>query len=81
MLDNGLNPQHMGLCALAKDSSGVRRDLGFIMFSSNYSGSKGPRKMKVCIPEVKCDGSCEEYRPLFKEDQFINRFKQKNLDG
>lgn len=81
MLDDGMNPKDVDPDILAVNSSCVRRELGFVMYASNVLGSKGPRQMKVCIPEVKDDGSYEEHRPLRKGDELVTRFKSKDFEG
>lgn len=79
--DKGLNPKNADPEALAVKSKTVRQELASIMYASNLLGSRGPRKMKVCLPEVKEDGSRVVWRPTRKSDEMIQRFKDQDMTG
>ena len=49
--DNGQNPQK------ASNFDQVRKQLGVVMFETNIMGTKGPRKMKVLVPELGSNGA------------------------
>ena len=52
VFDNGVNPKE------AKSSSdAIRRQLATVVYESNLLGARGPRKMKVLIPDTKEDGT------------------------
>eukprot|EP00968_Pinguiococcus_pyrenoidosus_P021190 scaffold2710_cov204-Pinguiococcus_pyrenoidosus.AAC.6 len=47
--DDGVNPKS----ARVDDSEDMlRRELGVVFYAANVLGSRGPRKMQVCIPDV-----------------------------
>jgi tubby-related protein 1 len=46
LYDTGENPKK------CKSADKIRRELGLIIYESNLLGSRGPRKMKIIIPEV-----------------------------
>lgn len=41
----------------------VRKELGVALYASNVLGSRGPRKMRVAVPEVKKDGKIMTWQP------------------
>ena len=49
------------LCVL-KACVEVRRELGAVMYAPNVLGSRGPRKMQVCIPAVDESNSIVTWR-------------------
>ena len=49
--DRGMNPKR-GEGAKGATMSQIRRELGACQYASNILGSRGPRKMKVCVPSV-----------------------------
>lgn len=79
--DHGMNPKDADADVLAVNSACVRRELGCIMYASNVLGSRGPRKMKVCVPAVSPDGVAREFRPLRKRDEMLTRVKENDFDG
>lgn len=46
LYDDGVNPKKV------KANQQVRKELGGVFYESNIMGNKGPRKMKVILPEV-----------------------------
>ena len=46
--DDGVNPKE------AENAKGkkVRQEYGVVIYETNVLGSRGPRKMKVCLPQV-----------------------------
>ena len=50
IFDNGQNPQK------ANNFDQVRKQLGVVVFETNIMGTKGPRKMKVLIPDITNNG-------------------------
>lgn len=72
VFDNGHNPKDEPESA----SQVVRKELGGVMYAANVLGSKGPRKMQVCLPPVE-DG--EIIIPARNsDDELINRIKNRD---
>lgn len=42
----------------------VRKELGVVMYESNLLGARGPRKMRVLIPEMKQNDEPYEWKPM-----------------
>merc|ERR1719258_386051 len=69
--DSGLAP---------KDSKGaqnkLRKELALVTYASNVLGSKGPRKMKVCVPKVNPSNNQRvEFKPLGADGEMVQQFK------
>jgi len=73
--DNGLNPKK------TKDANAVREHLGVVLYESNILGARGPRKMKVLIPEVKTTGEIYQFKPLSPKEGLLNNMKHGRLEG
>jgi len=75
MYDNGVNPDK--LTPDQRDGSGsqVRQELATILYKQNVLGSRGPRKMKVLVPNVNEEGVRAVLRPTTMEDTMIERYK------
>ena len=48
--DHGENPSK------AKQIEKVRKQLGVIVIDKNFMGTKGPRRMRVMVPDIKDNG-------------------------
>ena len=79
MYDNGINPKDADPDDLAINISCARRELGVIIYASNVLGSRGPRKMKVCVPLVEEDGKVESWRSIKKKDEMLTKYKEKDF--
>ncbi|KAL7541681.1 hypothetical protein ACHAWF_006995, partial [Thalassiosira exigua] len=68
--DHGKNPGYEDSYYDEKKDSDVRCELGAILYAANTSlGSKGPRKMKVCISKPDNDGNpLKVWQPTNKDD-------------
>lgn len=67
---------HAATCCVSKCSppASTRR----LSQASNVLGSKGPRKMKVCLPRV-TKGQRRQFKPLTKESELMAKYKSKDL--
>lgn len=76
MYDHGENP------ADTKDVSKIRREYGAILYEQNFLGERGPRKMKILIPELTPEGDDYiNYKPLNEAESMIGKFKSGNRSG
>jgi tubby-related protein 1 len=60
----------------------IRQELGMVLYASNVLGSRGPRKMKVCVPRVAA--STNErlvIRPLSKEEEISTKCKEQDHES
>jgi tubby and related proteins len=53
----------------AKDN--LRYQHGCVQYETNVLGSKGPRRMKVLLPNVDLDGNQHKWRPMDVSDKQI----------
>lgn len=75
--DDGVNPKD----ADEKDAPGgkkARLELAICNYASNVLGSRGPRKMKVCVPKVR-GGERVRFQPTDKTEEMMGRFKAKDF--
>ena len=63
--DTGENPDK------AKTPDNVRRQHGVVQYETNVLGSKGPRRMKVLLPNVDIQGNQAVWRSADVSDLFI----------
>lgn len=77
--DNGPNPKEVDPAAVKSGTMSVREELGLITYASNVLGSKGPRKMKVCLPRVHGDKRVV-FQPTGKESEIMAKYKSNDLD-
>lgn len=75
LYDIGENP------GKAKGLDQVRKELGVVIYESNLLGARGPRKMRVLVPDVTETGKPYEFKPINESDSMINKFKSGQLDG
>lgn len=59
LLDRGKGPKK---ATQAKDN--LRYQHGVVQYETNVLGSKGPRRMKVLLPNVDLEGNQHPWRPL-----------------
>jgi len=77
--DNGKNPRETDPFFDEKNEDAIRCELGAILYASNITGSRGPRRMQVCINEVKDKGECiKQWQPVHKDEEMKNCFKHKS---
>lgn len=76
--DSGSNPKDADQHTITSNPAGIRQELGISMYAANVLGHRGPRKMKVCVPRVREDGTRVVWRPLSKEDEMINKCKEQD---
>ncbi len=69
--DHGKNPDDEEVYYDEKNDGEIRCELGAILYAASTSlGSKGPRKMKVCIGKVDEDGTpLKVWRPTKEDDE------------
>ena len=69
--DHGKNPEYEEAYFDEKNHGDIRCELGVILYAASTSlGSKGPRKMKVCISKVDEDGiPLKVWQPTKKDDE------------
>merc|ERR1711998_821096 len=58
----------------------VRQELATVLYKQNVLGSRGPRKMKVMVPNVDEHGNRFELRPTTMEDTMLERYKAAKHD-
>ncbi|ETW06731.1 hypothetical protein H310_02898 [Aphanomyces invadans] len=76
--DNGVNPKGADQHTLTVNPVTIRQELGIAVYAKNVLGYKGPRKMKVCVPRVREDGTRVVWRPTTKEDEMVNKCKEQD---
>ena len=76
--DNGRNPKTFDPFFDEKNEEVARRELGCILYTSNILGTRGPRKMEVCINKINGNGkSTKDWQPLNNDKEMILHFKGK----
>lgn len=58
-----------------KKGEDIRQELGAVIYTSNVLGLKGPRKMKVLLPEVRPDSTRVDCRPIKHSDSIVERHR------
>ncbi|RHY04667.1 hypothetical protein DYB28_003970 [Aphanomyces astaci] len=76
--DNGLNPKGADQHTLTVNPATIRQELGIAVYAKNVLGHRGPRKMRVCVPRVREDGTRVVWRPTTKEDEMVNKCKEQD---
>jgi len=81
LYDKGLNPEKSD--EGEKDSSlvQVRQELACILYKQNVLGSRGPRKMKVMVPNVNEQGQRKVLRPQNADQTMLERYKAAMSDA
>lgn len=76
VFDDGMNPRDIVSSAGRKDNL-ARRELAICLYASNVLGSRGPRKMRACVPIVDREtGEAALFQPTGNNDGMVARFKQ-----
>jgi len=73
LYDKGVNPEKVD--ASHKDLVQVRQELACVLYKQNVLGSRGPRKMKVMVPNVNARGERTVLRPQTSEETMLERYK------
>ena len=78
--DSGINPLLLNLDTDEDYSEAVRSELGGIVYETNVMGSKGPRKMQVCINKINedTDQPMKKWQPIHSDEQMIASLKGSN---
>lgn len=64
--DTGCNPKKC-----KGNINAVRSEIGAVLYESNLLGSKGPRKMKVFIPNFLPNGEPKQHKPMKSSDGIL----------
>jgi tubby-related protein 1 len=75
MYDQGVNPEKLTDAQKDGSNSQVRQELATVLYKQNVLGSRGPRKMKVIVPNVDENGNRVALRPVKEEDTMLERYK------
>ncbi|GMI27633.1 hypothetical protein TeGR_g610 [Tetraparma gracilis] len=59
----------------------IRQELGCVLYAPNVLGSRGPRKMQVCINKVDPQEGMHLWQPRSKDAEMLNMFKNKDENG
>jgi len=73
--DHGENPKD------TNDLNKVREQMGVIVYESNLLGARGPRKMKVLIPDVKPTGEVYQFKPMTGKEGIQVNWKNGKKEG
>lgn len=80
MYDAGINPDKLTEAQRDGSKTQVRQELATVLYKQNVLGSRGPRKMKVMVPNVDENGKRVELRPINMEDTMLERYKAAKHD-
>ena len=75
LYDQGINPDKLTEPQRDGSLSQVRQELATILYKQNVLGSRGPRQMKVIVPNVDEHGTRVELRPTTVEQTMLERYK------
>jgi len=75
MYDEGINPDKLTEAQRDGSRVQVRQELATVLYKQNVLGSRGPRKMKVMVPNVDANGNRVELRPVSVADTMLERYK------
>ena len=80
LYDQGINPDKLTEPQRDGSLSQVRQELATILYKQNVLGSRGPRKMKVIVPNVDEHGTRVELRPTTVAQTMLERYKAAKHD-
>jgi len=80
MYDCGVNPGKLSEAQRDGSHSQVRQELATVLYKQNVLGSRGPRKMKVIVPNVDDNGERVVLKPTSLEDTMLERYKAAKSD-
>jgi tubby-related protein 1 len=75
MYDSGVNPEKLSPDQREGSGSQVRQELATVLYKQNVLGSRGPRKMKVIVPNVDESGQRACLKPTSLDDTMLERYK------
>ena len=75
LYDHGINPEKLSKEQRDGSGSQVRAELATVLYKQNVLGSRGPRKMKVIVPNVDEHGNRVTLKPVHMEDTMLERYK------
>jgi len=73
--DNGKNPKK------CKTQEEIRKQLAVVLYEQNVMGDKGPRKMRVLVPEMNTDDKLYEWKPTKAKEGMHEKYQVGNMDG
>jgi len=73
--DHGDNPKK------TKYPERVREHLGVVLYESNLLGARGPRKMRVLLPDVRVTGEIYQFKPMAPKEGILNNMRQGRMEG
>jgi tubby-related protein 1 len=76
IFDNGKGPKKA-----EQQKNNLRTQQGVVQYETNVLGSKGPRRMKVLLPNVDLQGQQHSWRPLDNEHTIQEQFKINNTEN
>lgn len=74
MYDKGINPDKLSRDQRDGSGSQVREELATVLYKQNVLGSRGPRKMKVLVPEIDEHGNRKSLKPVKDDDTMAARY-------
>jgi len=76
MFDNGINPEKLSEAQKDGSRTQVRSELAAVLYKQNVLGSRGPRKMKVIVPNVdEQTGNRVKLQPMNPNESMLERYK------
>uniref|UniRef100_A0A7S2G0K3 Tubby C-terminal domain-containing protein n=1 Tax=Haptolina brevifila TaxID=156173 RepID=A0A7S2G0K3_9EUKA len=81
MYDNGINPEKLSEAQRDGTHVQVRQELATVLYKQNVLGSRGPRKMKVMVPNVDENGQRVCLRPTDPSESMLERYKAAKNDN
>ena len=81
LYDKGVNPDKLKEDQRNGSLLQVRQELCTVLYKQNVLGARGPRKMKVMVPNVSDHGERTVLRPMNAEESMLERYKAAKEDG
>uniref|UniRef100_A0A7S4S614 Tubby C-terminal domain-containing protein n=1 Tax=Ditylum brightwellii TaxID=49249 RepID=A0A7S4S614_9STRA len=76
LYDAGINPRDIDPYYDENNDTSVRSEIGAVLYENNVAGSRGPRRMQVCINKVDDAGdSTRQWQPAHKDEEMLSCFK------
>jgi tubby-related protein 1 len=77
--DSGRNPNNSTAYFDERTDVPIRSELGAVVYSSNFIGSRGPRQMQVCINRIDddTDKPTKAWQPAHRDEEMIQCFKHR----
>ena len=76
--DSGINPLHLDPSANKDYADTVRCELGCVSYETNVLGSRGPRRMQVCINKIdeETNKPMKRWQPVHSDEQMITHLRE-----